>query len=138
MILRITKVSSRMAVAEIEGDLCGYFARKAAELLNSCVRSGVRSFILDMENCSSIDSLGVQLLRDLFIRQLRLVNTSWSIRETCRAEHFNLDMADGFSSIGDALKSLNAEVTVHEQLALCDFAVHNLTNYVLAGKEEEE
>jgi anti-anti-sigma regulatory factor len=138
MILRITKVGSQTAVAEIEGDLCGYFARKAAELFDSCARNGVRSFVLDMENCSSIDSLGVELLRKLSIRQLRLVNMGWSIRETCRAEGYNWSQVDGYGTLGDALKSLRAKVTNQEQLALCDFTMHNLANYVLAGKEEEE
>jgi anti-anti-sigma regulatory factor len=129
VILRITRVNGNTAVAEVGGDLCGYFARKAAELFDSCVRSGVRSFVLDMQNCFSIDSLGVELLMNLSFMELRLVNIGWSMRETCRAEGFNLHEVNGFSSVENALKSLDAKVTTHEQLALYDFTMHNLRDY---------
>jgi anti-anti-sigma regulatory factor len=131
VILRITRVNGNTAVAEVGGDLCGYFARKASELFDSCVRNGIRSFVLDMQNCFSIDSLGVELLMNLSFMELRLVNMGWSMGETCRAEGFNLHEVevDGFNSVEDALKSLDAKVTTHEQLALCDFTVHNLRNY---------
>jgi len=129
MILRIIKVSKETAVVEVEGDLCGYFARKTLELLESRIWRGVRSFVLDMKKCSSIDSLGVQLLKNLSIGRLRLVNVDWSTRTICNAERFDLDKVDGFSSIEDALKSLDAKVTTQKQLALCDFIIHNLANY---------
>jgi hypothetical protein len=122
MMLRITMVNKSTAVAQIEGRLCGYFARRAVGLFESCVRYGIKSLVIDMKNCFSIDSLGIELLRKLSFLKLRLVNMNSLTRETCRTEMPSWPEVDGIGTVTGVLKSLNAKVTTNDQIVLYDFA----------------
>jgi hypothetical protein len=121
MILKITMVNKNTAVVQIEGRLCGYFARRAADLFDSGLMRGVKSLVIDMKSCFSIDSLGIELLRKLSFLRLRLVNMNSLTRETCRTEMPTWLEVDGIGTVTDVLKSLNAKVTTHDQIALYDF-----------------
>jgi hypothetical protein len=47
VVLRIIRGNGETVVAEAGGNLCGYFARKAADLFDSCIRKGVRTFVME-------------------------------------------------------------------------------------------
>ncbi|TET35808.1 MAG: hypothetical protein E3J72_09880 [Planctomycetota bacterium] len=121
MMLRITMVNKCTAVAQIEGSLCGSFARRVADLFDSCLMRGIKALVIDMENCFSIDSLGMDLLRKLSFLELRLVNMNWSTRESCRAEMPEWSRIDGIGTMADVLKSLNTIITTQDQIILYDF-----------------
>jgi hypothetical protein len=103
MKLQITLVNSDIAVVRIIGNFCGGFARKVSELLALCLDNGVKSFVLDMLSCTSIDSIGVRLLKMLSLYNLKIVNMGWSAGEWCLAEGFDHSKVNGCATVENVL-----------------------------------